>query len=114
MSGREHSKFVATTVRDYDLSKLLTSFKQMLVTIATTLFMHLYMGYAPPLLLQSVSAARGLFDNSEVQIHVQNKPAIDELRRPFKSSGGLLGSFGQVLTDKKSVDEAELTKLKPT
>ncbi|EPY54244.1 pho88 family protein [Schizosaccharomyces cryophilus OY26] len=112
ISGREHAKFVATTIREYDLNKLLASFKQMLITICTTMFMHLYMGYAPPLLFQLVSAIRGFLDENEMKIHLLNKPATDDLKRPFKS-GGLLASYGQVLTDKRSVEEAELTKLKP-
>ncbi|EPX74391.1 pho88 family protein [Schizosaccharomyces octosporus yFS286] len=113
ISGREHAKFIATTVREYDLNKLLASFKQMLVTIGTTMFMHLYMGYAPPLLFQLVSAVRGFLDENEMKIHILNKPATDDLKRPFKSAG-LLASYGQVLTDKRSVDDAEVTKLKAT
>ncbi|EEB05586.1 pho88 family protein [Schizosaccharomyces japonicus yFS275] len=115
MSGREYATFVATTVCEYDSRELLKGFKQYMIGVSTTLFMHLYMGFAPPLLFQTVSGFRGLYDNKEVQLYVQKKPARDDLKRPFKSTSmfGSFGGMGQILTDKRSIEEAELTKIKP-
>jgi hypothetical protein len=44
-----------------------------------------------------------------VQVHVFGKPAIGDLKRPWKAAGFMQGlqPGGEVKTDKKSVEEAE-------
>lgn len=54
-------------------------------------FLHLYMKYTQPLFLQGVMAVKNLYDAKLVQIHILGKPATGDLKRPFKSGGGLFG-----------------------
>lgn len=69
-------------------------------------FMHLYMKYTNPLLIQSVLPVKSALEQNIVQIHVFGKPASGDLKRPFKVAS-LFGPSGGAATDKKSIAEAE-------
>lgn len=72
------------------------------------LFMHVYLKYTNPLLIQSIIPLKSLFENKLVQIHLLGKPATGELARPWKVSGGMFGGFGgEPKTDKRSVEGVE-------
>jgi hypothetical protein len=69
-------------------------------------FMHLYMKYTNPLLIQSILPFKSALEQNIVQIHVFGKPAAGDLKRPFKVAS-MFGSTGGAATDKKSIAEAE-------
>lgn len=47
-------------------------------------FMHIYMKYNNPLLIQSILPVKSAFELSIVKIHVFGMEANGELKRPFK------------------------------
>ena len=65
----------------------------MYIGLAMMGFLHLYLKYTQPLFLQGVMAIKGLYDAKLVQIHIFGKEATGDLKRPFKSGGGLFGQF---------------------
>ncbi|VEU19941.1 DEKNAAC100295 [Brettanomyces naardenensis] len=109
MAGETESKLVVTTVKDYDLKQLNSAIKGVFTSVAMTGFMHLYMKFANPLVLQSISPVKSALENNIVQIYLFKKPASGDLKRPFKTSGGLFGGFGSQgpKTDKASIEKAE-------
>lgn len=108
MSG-EAEKLETTTVLDYDLNQIDSSIKSIYTGLAMMGFMHFYLKYTNPLFMQSISPLKTALESSEVQIHLFNKPATGDLKRPFKAASmfGGLGGKSENKTDKKSIEEAE-------
>lgn len=73
--------------------------------------MHLYMKFANPLVMQSISPVKAALENKEVQIYLFNKAATGDMKRPFKAAPGLFsalsGQNSTVKTDKASIKKAE-------
>lgn len=111
MSGETESKLVTTTVKDYDLKQIQGAIKGVFTGLAMTGFMHLYMKFANPLVMQSISPLKGALESNIVQIHLFGKPATGDLKRPFKAAPSLLSGFtgGDVKTDKSSIEKAEIS-----
>jgi len=110
MGSSEEPKLVTTTVHAYDLEQLRTQFKGQLMGLAMMAFMHGYLKYTNPLLIQSIIPLKGVFENNLVKIHIMGNPAVGDLKRPFKAGGGLMGALqgsGEITSDKKSVEAAE-------
>ena len=109
MGSGEEPKYVATTVKAYDQQQLKSLFKAQLMGVGMMGFMHLYMKYTNPLLIQSIIPLKGALEGNLVKIHLLGQPATGDLQRPFKASGGLMGAMqgGEIKTDKKSVEAAE-------
>ncbi len=109
MGSGEEPKFVATTVKAYDLSKLRELFKAQAMGVGMMAVMHLYLKYTNPLLIQSIIPLKGAFEGNLVKIHLLGSPATGELARPWKAAGGLMGAMsgGEIKTDKKSIEAAE-------
>lgn len=109
MGSSEEPKLVTTTVYAYDLQQLRSLFKGQLMGIGMMAFMHGYLKYTNPLLIQSIIPLKSVFESNLVKIHIMGKPATGELKRPFKAGGGLLGALqgGGAASDKKSVEAAE-------
>lgn len=109
MAGETESKLVTTTIKDYDLKQIDSAIKGIFTGLAMTGFMHLYMKFANPLVMQSISPIKGALESNIVKIHLLNKPAVGDLKRPFKAAPSLLSSFtgGDVKTDKSSIAKAE-------
>ncbi|KAH7106414.1 inorganic phosphate transporter [Auriculariales sp. MPI-PUGE-AT-0066] len=105
MSG-EPDKVVTTTVRDYDLDETSKAIRSVYMAVAMMAFMHIYMKFTQPLFIQGLMGLKNLYEAKVIQIHVLNKPAEGDLKRPFKTAPGLFGDSGPK-TDKASVDEAE-------
>ena len=109
MAGESEGKLQVTTVKDYDLKELDSAIKSIYTGLAMMGFMHLYMKYTNPLLMQSISPIKSALEHNEVRIHLFGKPATGDLKRPFQAPS-LFGGFGQspaAKTDKKSIEEAE-------
>lgn len=109
MGSGEEPKFVATTVKAYDLQKLRELFKAQLMGVGMMGVMHIYFKYTNPLLIQSIIPLKGAFEGNLVKIHLLGQPATGELARPWKTSGGMMGAMsgGEIKTDKKSIEAAE-------
>lgn len=104
----EPEKLVTTTVMEYDLGEVQKAYKAQLMGVGMMAFMHLYMGYVNPLLLQSLLPVKSLFEANLVKIWILNKPAVGELKRPWKAAAGFMGmGGGEVKTDKASIEAAE-------
>ncbi|KAK4048625.1 phosphate transporter (Pho88) [Microbotryomycetes sp. JL201] len=85
---------ITTTNRDYDLSEVSKAVRGVLIGVAFMGFMHGYMKYTQPLFIQSIMALKGLYDSKIVKIHVLNKPAEGDLKRPFVAAPGFMNPAG--------------------
>ena len=108
-SADTEGKLVTTTIYQYDMDQLRTLFRGQLVGVMMMAFMHLYMKYTQPLLIQSILPIKGAFESNMVKIHVYGWPATGDLKRPFKAAAGIMGAMqgGAVQSDKKAVEAAE-------
>ncbi|KAH3679149.1 hypothetical protein WICMUC_001160 [Wickerhamomyces mucosus] len=109
LAGETEGKLTVTTVKEYDLEQVQSAIKGVFTTLAMMGFMHLYMKYTNPLVMQSISPVKSAFESNIVQIHLFGKPASGDLKRPFKAAS-LFGGFGgnnDVKTDKSSIESAE-------
>ncbi|KAG9585291.1 glycoside hydrolase family 65 protein, partial [Aureobasidium melanogenum] len=109
MGSTEEPKPVTTTVHAYDTQQLRGLFKSQLMGVGMMAVMHLYFKYTNPLLIQSIIPLKGAFEGNLVKVHLFGQPAVGELKRPWKASGGLMGmqGAGDIKTDKKSIEAAE-------
>ncbi|KAJ4334944.1 phosphate transporter (Pho88) [Ascochyta clinopodiicola] len=109
MGSGEEPKFVATTVKAYDLQQLRALFKGQMMGVGMMAVMHLYMKYSNPLLIQSIIPLKGAFEGNLVKVHLFGQPATGDLARPWKAAAGFMGAMqgGEIKTDKKSVEAAE-------
>jgi hypothetical protein len=108
MGSGEEPKLVTTTIQEYDNNQLQSQYKSQLMGCAMMGFMHLYLKYTNPLLVQSIIPVKGAFESNLVKVHIFGKPAVGELKRPWKAGGGLMGmGQGAPVTDKASVEAAE-------
>jgi len=108
MGSAEEPKLVTTTVHSYDLQQLRASWKGLLMGVGMMCVMHLYMKYTNPLLIQSIIPLKSAFEGNLVKIHLFGQPAIGDLKRPWKATGGMMGMGGEgPKADKKSIEEAE-------
>ncbi|KAL7623681.1 phosphate transporter (Pho88) [Parahypoxylon ruwenzoriense] len=109
MGSSEEGKLVTTTVQAYDSQQLKNSFRSQLMGIAMMSFMHLYMKYTNPLLIQSIIPLKSALESNLVKIHLFGQPASGDLKRPFKQAAGLMAGLqsGPAQSDKKAVEAAE-------
>ncbi|KAF2128657.1 inorganic phosphate transport PHO88 [Dothidotthia symphoricarpi CBS 119687] len=109
MGSGEEPKFVATTVKAYDVSKLRELFKAQMMGVGMMCVMHIYFKYTNPLLIQSIIPLKGAFEGNLVKVHLLGQPATGDLQRPWKAAGGMMGAMqgGEIKTDKKSIEAAE-------
>lgn len=109
MGSSEESKLVTTTVHAYDSKQLSGLFRGQLTGVAMMAFMHLYMKYTNPLLIQSILPVKSAFESNLAKIHLFGQPATGDLKRPFKQAPGLMSALqgGEVKSDKKAVEAAE-------
>ncbi|KAI2465632.1 inorganic phosphate transport PHO88 [Annulohypoxylon bovei var. microspora] len=109
MGSSEEGKLVTTTVHAYDSQQIKNSFRSQLMGIAMMGFMHIYMQYTNPLVIQSIIPLKGAFESNLVKIHLFGNPASGDLKRPFKAAAGIMGGLqgGPAQSDKKAVEAAE-------
>jgi len=108
--SQDPPQLINTTNRDYDLAEVTKAVRQVLIGIAMTGVMHFYFQFTQPLFLQSLMPFKNIWDAKIVQLHILNKPAVDDLKRPFKT-GGIFGSMTDPQTDVTAIKDAET---KPT
>ncbi|RDA94667.1 hypothetical protein CP533_2474 [Ophiocordyceps camponoti-saundersi (nom. inval.)] len=109
MGSTEEGKLITTTIHAYDLQQLRTAFRGQLMGVAMMAFMHLYMKYTNPLLIQSIIPVKSALESNMVKIYLFGQPATGDLKRPFKQAQGFMSAMqsGQVQSDKKAVEAAE-------
>lgn len=112
MGSQEDPKLVTTTIHAYDSEQLRQAFKGQLIGVAMMAFMHLYLQYKQPLIIQSILPFKGALETNLAKIYIFGSPASGDLKRPWKSGGGglaaLMGGGGsEVKTDKASIEAAE-------
>lgn len=111
MGSSEPPKHVVTTVHKYDLEQLQSAIKGQLTGVGMMAVMHLYFKFTNPLLVQSIIPLKGALEGNLAKVWLFNQPAVGELARPWKSSGGFMGmgagGDGGIKTDKKSIEEAK-------
>ncbi|KAL5615000.1 hypothetical protein BROUX41_005066 [Berkeleyomyces rouxiae] len=108
MGSTEEPKLVATTIHEYDMSQLRTLMRGQVTAVAIMCVLHLYMKYTNPLLIQSILPLKTALEANLVKIHIFGKPAVGDLKRPFKAAAGFAQSLqGTSQTDAKSVKAAE-------
>ena len=108
MGSSEEPKLITTTVHSYDLQQLRSLYKSQLMGVGMMGVMHLYFKYTNPLLIQSILPLKGAFEGNLVKIHLFGKPAIGDLKRPWKAAAGFMGMGGEgPKADKKSIEAAE-------
>lgn len=113
MAGETEPKAVVTTVKEYDLKQINSQIKSVFTSLAMMGFMHVYMKYTNPLVMQSVSSVKSALEANIVKIHLFGTPASGDLKRPFKAAPGFLqalsGAQEDVKTDKHSIENAEIS-----
>jgi hypothetical protein len=109
VGSSEEPKLVTTTINAYDSSQLKQLFRSQAMGVAMMAFMHLYMKYTNPLLVQSIIPLKSALESNLAKIHIFGQPASGDLKRPFKAAAGFMSSLqgGGVQSDKKSVEAAE-------
>lgn len=108
MGSGEEPKVVTTNVHSYDLEQVRAAFKGQLTGMAMMAFMHLYLKFTNPLLMQSIIPLKTALEGNLAKVWLFNKPAVGELKRPWKAAAGFMGmGAGEVKTDKKSIDDAK-------
>src|SRR6266566_2365083 len=93
LGSSEEGKLVTTTVQAYDKGQLKNAMRAQMFGIAMMVFMHLYMKYTNPLLIQSIIPLKGAFESNLTKIYIYGQPAAGDLKRPFKSGGGFMSSL---------------------
>ncbi|KAF4631652.1 hypothetical protein G7Y89_g6471 [Cudoniella acicularis] len=110
MGSTEEPKLITTTVHKYDVDQMKALYKAQMMGVGMMAVMHLYFKYTNPLLIQSIIPLKGAFEGNEVNIHLFGKPAIGDMKRPFKAAAGFMSALqgGAAPTqDKKTIETAE-------
>jgi hypothetical protein len=110
MGSTEEPKLVTTTNHKYDVEQMKALYKAQMMGVGMMAVMHLYFKYTNPLLIQSIIPLKGAFEGNEIKIHLFGKPAIGDLKRPFKAAAGFMSGLqgGAAATqDKKTIEAAE-------
>jgi Phosphate transport (Pho88) len=108
MGSGEEPKLVTTTIQEHDSSQLQSQYKSQLMGVAMMGFMHIYLKYTNPLLIQSILPIKSALESNLIKVHIFGKPAAGDLKRPWKAGGGMMGmGQGAPVTDKASVEAAE-------
>lgn len=109
MGSTEEPKLVTTTIHAYDSQQVKQLFRGQLMGVAMMGFMHLYMKYTNPLLIQSIIPLKSALESNLVKIHIFGQPASGDLKRPFKAAAGFMNGLqsGPAQSDKKAVEAAE-------
>jgi len=102
----DSGQLVTTTVRDYDLAEVSKAVRGIYMGVAMMAVLHGYMKFNPPLFVQGLTTLKGIYDAKPIQIHLLNKPATGDLKRPFKV-GGMFGAATDPATDAATIKETE-------
>ena len=108
MGSAEEGKLITTTVQAYDAEQVRAQFKTQMMGVAMMGFMHLYLKYTNPLLVQSIIPFKGALESNLFKVYILGKPAVGDLKRPWKAAGPMgMGGGSEPKSDKKSIELAE-------
>jgi hypothetical protein len=110
MGSSEDPKLVTITNHKYDIDQMKALYKAQLMGIGMMGVMHFYFKYTNPLLIQSLLPLKSAFENNEIKIHLFGRPAVGDLKRPFKAAAGFMSALqggAAPAQDKKSIATAE-------
>ncbi|KAI9652411.1 MAG: hypothetical protein M1831_006820 [Alyxoria varia] len=117
MGSTDPPKLVTTTVHAYDISALKSQFKSQVMAIGMLGFMHLYLKYTNPLIIQSILPLKSALESNLAKIHIWGvDDKQGDLKRPWKANagGGIMGALAggagganEIKTDKASIEAAE-------
>jgi len=109
MGSSEEGKLVTTTVHAYDKGQLKSLLRSQMMGVGMMAFMHLYLKYTNPLMIQSILPLKSAFEANLTKIYLFGNPATGDLKRPFKTGGGFMSGLqsGPAQSDKKAVEAAE-------
>lgn len=110
MGSAEPPKEVSSTIHEYDTQQAKAAFKSQMMGVAMMAFMHLYLKYTNPLLVQSIIPLKGAFEANLIRIHVLGQAASGELKRPFKAAPNLLSALGGAPPTGETAETAGETK----
>src|SRR5688572_17341454 len=99
MGSSEEGKLVTTTIHAYDTQQVRAAFRGQLMGVAMMGFMHLYMKYTNPLLIQSIIPTKSAFESNLAKIHLFGQPASGDLKRPFKQAAGFMTAMQRQTQD---------------
>lgn len=108
-SQQEGEKLITTTVKEYDLEQVQTAIRGIFSGMAMVGFMHLYMKYTNPLVIQSILPVKSALEQNIVKIHLFGVPASGDLKRPFKAASLFGAPASDVKVDKKTIETAEVS-----
>jgi len=64
----------------------ITQLRSAYMGIAMMSVMHIYFKFTQPLFIQALMGVKNIYDAKPVAIHILGKPAIGDLKRPFKTA----------------------------
>jgi len=112
--SQEPPKRIVTNYCDYDISQLTQQIRQAITSLVVVVFIHYQWGYVQPLAIQIVLPLRMALASPAVQIHLWDKEALGDLRRPWKPENPFSGMFdekGSAVGDAKKENKKEKKKL---
>ncbi|KAG0207912.1 hypothetical protein BGX28_000996 [Mortierella sp. GBA30] len=109
LSG-EQPKLVTTTNMAYDLEQNAQAQKQALIGLALMVFLHFQFGVIRPLVVQSILPVKNALQSKFAQVHLFNKPAEGDLRRPWKADNPFAALSGN--TEEPQSEAAEKAAIK--
>jgi hypothetical protein len=110
LGSSEEPKLVTTTNYKYDIEQVKSLYKSQLMGVGMMAFMHIYMKYTNPLLIQSIIPLKGAFEGNMVKLYLFGQPATGDLKRPFKAAPGIMSGLSggaAPAQDKKTLEAAE-------
>ncbi|KAG9322540.1 hypothetical protein KVV02_003052 [Mortierella alpina] len=109
LSG-EQPKLITTTNMAYDLEQNAAAQKQALIGLALMVFLHFQFGVIRPLVVQSILPVKNALQSKFAQVHLFNKPAEGDLRRPWKADNPFAALSGAA--DEPQSEAAEKAAIK--
>ena len=76
--SQEPGELVTTTNRDYDLAEISKATRGILMGCAMVGFMHLYLGYTNPLVIQSILPLKNALESNMAKLWVWGQPATGD------------------------------------
>ncbi|KAF9275681.1 hypothetical protein BGZ68_010589 [Mortierella alpina] len=117
LSG-EQPKLITTTNMAYDLEQNAAAQKQALIGLALMVFLHFQFGVIRPLVVQSILPVKNALQSKFAQVHLFNKPAEGDLRRPWKADNPFAALSGNAeepqseAAEKAAIKKAEKAESK--
>ncbi|KAI1321727.1 hypothetical protein EDD11_000003 [Mortierella claussenii] len=81
----EEAKVITTTHMAYDQEQNAQAQKQALIGLVVMVILHFKFGVIRPLVVQSILPVKNALQSKFAQVHLFNKPAEGDLKRPWKA-----------------------------